>query len=56
VRIGRGTIVTAGSVVFRNLPAGVIATGNPARPAGFIPSPEAGADKEAAEKTEEKHG
>jgi acetyltransferase-like isoleucine patch superfamily enzyme len=31
VRIGRGTIVTAGSVVFRDLPPGVIATGNPAR-------------------------
>jgi acetyltransferase-like isoleucine patch superfamily enzyme len=31
VRIGKGTIVTAGSVVFRDLPAGVIATGNPAK-------------------------
>jgi len=31
VRIGKGTIVTAGSVVFRDLPPGVIATGNPAR-------------------------
>jgi serine acetyltransferase len=36
VRIGRGTIVTAGSVVFRDLPPGVIATGNPARPVGVV--------------------
>jgi acetyltransferase-like isoleucine patch superfamily enzyme len=36
VRIGAGTVVTPGSVVFRDLPAGVIATGNPARPAGFV--------------------
>ena len=31
VRIGRGTIVSAGSLVCKNLPAGVIAAGNPAR-------------------------
>ncbi|MDX2159073.1 MAG: acyltransferase [Hyphomicrobiaceae bacterium] len=38
VRIGRGTVVTAGSVVFRDLPPGVIATGNPARPSAIIPA------------------
>ncbi len=37
VRIGKGTIVTAGSVVFRDLPPGVIATGNPARVVAPIP-------------------
>lgn len=37
VRIGKGTIVTAGSVVMRDLPPGVIATGNPARPVGPAP-------------------
>lgn len=36
VRIGRGSIVTAGSVVFRDVPPGVIVTGNPARVAGPI--------------------
>ena len=43
VRIGKGSIVTAGSVVFRDIPPNVIATGNPARVAGPIkmdPSPE----------------
>jgi acetyltransferase-like isoleucine patch superfamily enzyme len=32
VRIGAGTVVGAGSVVTRDLPAGVVAYGNPARP------------------------
>ncbi|HSL60111.1 MAG TPA: acyltransferase [Acidimicrobiales bacterium] len=36
VRIGEGTIVGAGSVVTRDLPAGVIAYGNPARPHGEV--------------------
>ena len=31
VRIGRGTVVAAGSVVTRDLPANVLAAGNPAR-------------------------
>ncbi|MHA7001272.1 acyltransferase [Aeromonas schubertii] len=31
VRIGRGTVVAAGSVVTRDLPADVVAAGNPAR-------------------------
>jgi acetyltransferase-like isoleucine patch superfamily enzyme len=37
VRIGRGSIVTAGSVVFRDIPAGFIATGNPAKAIMPIP-------------------
>lgn len=36
VHIGEGTIVGAGSVVTRDLPAGVIAVGNPARPRGEV--------------------
>ncbi len=36
VRIGEGTMVGAGSVVTRDLPAGVIAYGNPARPHGPV--------------------
>jgi acetyltransferase-like isoleucine patch superfamily enzyme len=36
VSIGEGTIVGAGSVVTRDLPAGVIAYGNPARPEGAV--------------------
>ncbi len=36
VNIGEGTIVGAGSVVTRDLPAGVIAYGNPARPHGPV--------------------
>jgi acetyltransferase-like isoleucine patch superfamily enzyme len=43
VRIGRGSIVTAGSVVFRDIPPGVIATGMPARVAGPIVPPRADA-------------
>ena len=31
VRIGEGTIIAAGSVVTRDIPAGVVAVGNPAR-------------------------
>lgn len=31
VRIGRGTVIGAGSVVSRDIPAGVIAAGNPAK-------------------------
>jgi len=31
VRIGRGTVIGAGAVVTRDLPAGVVAAGNPAR-------------------------
>jgi acetyltransferase-like isoleucine patch superfamily enzyme len=36
VFIGEGTMVGAGSVVTRDLPAGVIAYGNPARPHGAV--------------------
>ena len=36
VHIGDGTMVGAGSVVTRDLPAGVIAYGNPARPHGSV--------------------
>jgi acetyltransferase-like isoleucine patch superfamily enzyme len=36
VHIGEGTMVGAGSVVTRDLPAGVIAYGNPARPHGQV--------------------
>ena len=32
VRIGENTVVGAGSVVVKDLPAGVLAVGNPARP------------------------
>jgi acetyltransferase-like isoleucine patch superfamily enzyme len=32
VHVGKGTLVGAGSVVTRDLPAGVVAWGNPARP------------------------
>jgi acetyltransferase-like isoleucine patch superfamily enzyme len=32
VTIGAGTVVAAGSVVSRSLPAGVIAAGSPAEP------------------------
>ena len=56
VRIGRGTVVTPGSVVFRDLPAGVIATGNPARPAGPIPTENATAENSAAGTNGAKHG
>lgn len=38
VRIGDGTVVGAGSVVTKSLPAGVIAVGNPARVLREIPS------------------
>jgi len=31
VTIGRGSVIGAGSVVTKNIPAGVIAVGNPAR-------------------------
>ena len=45
VRIGAGTVVTAGSTVTSDLPPGVIAGGNPARPLkprpGFKQAPEA---------------
>jgi acetyltransferase-like isoleucine patch superfamily enzyme len=36
VRIGAGTIVGAGAVVTRDLPPGVVAYGNPARPHGTV--------------------
>jgi len=39
VTIGAGSIVTAGSVVFRNIPRGVIVTGNPARVVGPVMIP-----------------
>jgi acetyltransferase-like isoleucine patch superfamily enzyme len=37
VRVGAGTIVGAGSVVVKDLPAGVIAVGSPARPIRDVP-------------------
>jgi acetyltransferase-like isoleucine patch superfamily enzyme len=41
VRIGRGTVVAANSVVTRSLPAGVLAGGVPARVIRTLPSGEA---------------
>lgn len=41
VRIGAGTIVGAGSVVVKDLPAGVIAVGSPAVPVRDVPDREA---------------
>lgn len=39
VRIGAGTVVGAGSVVSRDLPAGVLAVGSPARPVRSLLQP-----------------
>lgn len=39
VTIGQDTVVGAGSVVVRDLPAGVVAVGNPARAVRSVPLP-----------------
>jgi sugar O-acyltransferase (sialic acid O-acetyltransferase NeuD family) len=39
-RVGGGSAVSAGSVVFRDLPAGSLVSGNPARPRGLPPRPD----------------
>jgi acetyltransferase-like isoleucine patch superfamily enzyme len=36
VRVGKGSVVGAGSVVTHDVPAGMIVTGNPAKVAGFL--------------------
>ena len=38
VRIGRGSVIGAGSVVTKDIPAGVIAAGNPARVLQELPA------------------
>jgi sugar O-acyltransferase (sialic acid O-acetyltransferase NeuD family) len=38
-RVGAGTAVSAGSVVFQDVPAGSLVSGNPARPRGLPPTP-----------------
>lgn len=48
VRIGAGTVVGAGSVVSRDLPAGVLAVGSPARPVRSLMEP---SDRDAARAT-----
>ncbi len=48
VRIGAGAIIGAGSVVVRDVPAGVVAVGSPARPVGDVPDASTVASRLAA--------
>jgi acetyltransferase-like isoleucine patch superfamily enzyme len=49
VRIGAGSLIGAGAVVTRDIPAGVVAFGNPARPRGRVAELPSVDDRVAAE-------
>ena len=36
VKIGKGSVICAGSVVFADIPSGVVAAGNPCVPVGKV--------------------